>query len=80
MTRRPLTSPWTPELDEKLKLLATQGSSAIRACAALRKPLTSVRMRARMLGLDLPGVREQHKRIRLLDAKNERSTTFRPFS
>jgi hypothetical protein len=67
VVRRPITSPWTPELDERLTLLAKQGASAIRAAGALNKPISAVRIRARKLGLKLPGVRELKKKIRLLD-------------
>jgi hypothetical protein len=67
VVRRPITSPWTPELDERLALLAKQGASAIRAAAALNKPISAVRVRARKLGFELPGVRELKKKIRLLD-------------
>ena len=63
MARPPLTSPWTPEQDEQLKALAAQGASAIRAAAALKRPVNSVRIRARKLGVDLPGVRAIRKKL-----------------
>lgn len=63
MARPPLTSPWTPEQDERLKALAAQGASAIRAAAALKRPVSSVKVRARKLGIDLPGVRAIRKKL-----------------
>lgn len=67
MARPPITSPWTPEQDEKPKALAAQGASALRAAAALKRPVSSVRIRARKLGLPLPGVRELRRKIRELE-------------
>ena len=66
MARRPITSPWTPELDERLRALAAQKTTAIRASAALNRPVSSVRIRARKLGLSFPGVREMKARIKAL--------------
>ena len=66
MARRPITSPWTPELDERLRALAAQKATAIRASAALNRPVSSVRIRARKLGLSFPGVREMKARIKAL--------------
>jgi hypothetical protein len=66
VARRPITTPWTPELDERLKLLAAQKATAIRASAALNKPINSVRTRARTLGLSFSGVREMKAKIRAL--------------
>jgi GcrA cell cycle regulator len=63
MARQPVTSPWTPEQDERLRQLAAQGATALRAAAALKRPLTSVRIRARKLGLSLPGVREVRRKL-----------------
>lgn len=62
-TRLPITSPWTPEQDELLKQLAAKGVSALRAAAALKRPTASVRIRARKLGLSLPGVREVRRKL-----------------
>ena len=64
MARQPLTSAWTPDQDERLTQLAAQGATALRAAAALKRPLTSVRIRARKLGLSLPGVREVRRKLR----------------
>lgn len=64
MPRRLIISPWTPEQDDRLKFLSAQGATAIRASAALSKPLTSVKIRARKLGIPLPGVREVKAKIR----------------
>jgi hypothetical protein len=63
MPRPPLSSPWSPEQDERLTRLADQGATALRAAAALNRPLQSVRIRARKLGLSLPGVREVRRKL-----------------
>ena len=76
MARRPITSPWTPEQDERLKLLAAQKATATRASAALNKPISSVRIRARKLGLSFPGIREMKAKIRAL-AEAESATSRR---
>lgn len=73
MTRRPITSPWTPEQDERLKKLAAEKATATRASAALNKPISGVRIRARKLGLFFPGVREVKARIRALAEAEERA-------
>ena len=54
------------EQDERLKFLAAQNATAIRASAALNKPLSSVRVGARKLGLMLPGARELKARTKAL--------------
>jgi hypothetical protein len=64
MARTPIYVPWSPEQDERLAQLVTQGATALRAAAALKRPLTSVRIRARKLGLSLPGVREVRRKLR----------------
>jgi hypothetical protein len=69
MARRPLTSPWTPELEEKLKLLAAQGATETRAAAALKRPLSTVRLKARKLGLSILGARALKAKYRKLDAE-----------
>jgi hypothetical protein len=63
MARPPLTSPWTPEQDERLKVLAAQEATATRAAAALKRPILSVRVRARKLGVPLLGLREARKKL-----------------
>ena len=40
-----------------------EGATALRAAAALKRPTSSVRIRARKLGLSLPGVREVRKKL-----------------
>ena len=66
MARRPITSPWTPEQDERLRLLAEQKATATRASASLNRPMASIRIRARKLGLSFPGIRELKAKIRAL--------------
>ena len=61
--KNPAFLTWTKEQDELLKQLAAKGVTALRAAAALKRPTTSVRIRARKLGLSLPGVREVRRKL-----------------
>jgi GcrA cell cycle regulator len=54
---RRILEPWTSQDDERLKALAAQGASAIRAAAALRRREATVRSRAKKLGCPFPRVR-----------------------
>lgn len=63
MARPPLISPWTPEQDELLLRMASKGISALKISAALKRNVTGVRVRARKLGVPLPGIREARKKI-----------------
>ena len=47
---RRLSQPWTTEDDERIRSLAAQGASAVRASVALRRNKASVTGRARKLG------------------------------
>ncbi len=78
MTRAPLISPWTPEQDDRLKVLAAQGASAIRAAAALKRPVSSVRARARKLGVSLLGLRALRAKSRALEEAETRAGERRP--
>jgi len=64
MARLPIVTLWTPEQDELLKQLVAKGATAVRAAAALKRTTSAVRLRARKLGLSLPGVREVRKKLR----------------
>ena len=63
MTKPLLSVPWTAEQDDKLRLLVTQRASIARASAALNRNMSSVRIRARKLGLTFPTLRETRKKI-----------------
>ena len=63
MARPPIYKLWTPEHDQRLTQLAAQGATVLRAAAALRRPLNSVRSRARKLGLSLMGVRQVRQKL-----------------
>ena len=41
---------WTQEDAERLKALILSGASAVRASAALNRPLTTVKLKARKMG------------------------------
>jgi hypothetical protein len=69
LARPPITSPWTPEQDEKLKALAAKGASAIRAAGALKRTISGVRVRARKLGVAFPTVREIRRKLADPDRK-----------
>ena len=62
MTKPLLSVPWTAEQDDKLRQVVTQGASVARASAALNRNMSSVRIRARKLGLTFPTLRETRKR------------------
>jgi GcrA cell cycle regulator len=65
---RRLNLHWTPEDDERLKELAAQGASILRAAAALKRSQTVVRQRARKLGCPLPGRAETRKKSAAIQA------------
>jgi GcrA cell cycle regulator len=49
---------WTPEHIARLEELARSGASAARASAALRRTISSVRIKANSLGTPFPSVRQ----------------------
>jgi hypothetical protein len=49
--------PWTDADDDRLRTLVRQGSSVIRAAAALHRTTASVRFRARAIGCPFPALR-----------------------
>lgn len=67
MTKRPLSKTWTDEDIAKLRALAAQGATRLRAAAALRRGTNSIQKKARELGLELPGVRATKAAVRELD-------------
>lgn len=64
MVRRLLAKPWDTEDIAKLKELVDSGASALRAAAALGRPLTSVKRKANDLGISLPSVRKVRADLR----------------
>jgi hypothetical protein len=69
--RKLITSPWTDEETSRLKQLVMDGASPARCSAALNKPISSVTIRARKLGLPLVGKRaaKANFRAKLADAE-----------
>lgn len=55
-------SPWTPEEDERLKDLVTNGASILKAAAKLNRTMVSVRDHARKLGSPFPPIKEVRKK------------------
>jgi hypothetical protein len=55
--------PWTEADNERLKSLVTQGATIIRAAAALKRTMVSVRIQARKLGTPFPPIREFRKKL-----------------
>jgi hypothetical protein len=51
---RPKRWAWTQEEDERLKTMVAQGASVVKAAAALKRTMVSVRERARTLGCPFP--------------------------
>jgi hypothetical protein len=54
---------WTEEDAERLKALILSGASAARASAALRRPLTTVKLKAREMGMPFRHDRELKKEL-----------------
>jgi len=52
---------WTEEDAERLKALILSGASAVRASAALKRPLTTVKLKARKMGIPCPHDRDLKK-------------------
>jgi hypothetical protein len=63
LTRRPISTPWTAEQDEKLLAMVADGSSAFKAAVVLKRGTDSVRSRAKKLGVSFPTVLEARKKI-----------------
>ena len=49
--------PWTKEEDGRLKAFVAKGVSVVKVAAALKRKITSVRSRARVLGCPFPPLR-----------------------
>jgi GcrA cell cycle regulator len=47
---------WTKEEDERLKAFVAQGASVVKAAAALKRKIVSVRVRARSIGCPFPSL------------------------
>ncbi|MET1047920.1 MAG: hypothetical protein ABWX70_14695 [Hyphomicrobium sp.] len=74
--RPPLYRPWSPSDDEELRRLASLGATVLRATAALNRRSQTVRKRANELGVQLVGMREAKRRVRVLDEQELRSSRF----
>jgi GcrA cell cycle regulator len=48
---------WTQQEDERLRALVAQGASVVKAAAALKRKIVSVRARARAIGCPFPPLR-----------------------
>jgi predicted Rdx family selenoprotein len=64
MARPPIISPWTDEQDDRLRDLAARNVSIVKAAGAMNRTMSSVKIRARKLGLSLPGARELRRKMR----------------
>jgi hypothetical protein len=51
-----INKPWTESDIDRLKTLLANGSSAVRAAAALKRTVNSVKVQARKLGMPFPSV------------------------
>jgi hypothetical protein len=58
-----IKSLWTEEDNQRLKRLAAEGASAFRMAAALKRKVSVVRRHARKIGLTLPSIRENRKKL-----------------
>ena len=54
---------WTDEDAERLKALIISGASAVRASAALKRPLTTVKLKARKMGMSFRHDRDLKKEL-----------------
>lgn len=70
--RKPITHPWSDDEIALLKKLIANGVSAPRCSAVFKRPIISIRNKARSLGLKLMGVRETKAKYRAKLAKAER--------
>ncbi len=61
--RQPITRAWLDADVQKLKQLHAEGANLLRACAAMKRPMASIKKRARELGLHFAGVREVRREI-----------------
>ncbi|SNS23301.1 hypothetical protein [Tardiphaga robiniae] len=61
--RQLITRAWQDADLEKLKQLHAEGATLLRACAAMKRPMASVKKRARELGLHFASVREVRREI-----------------
>ncbi len=69
MSRTLLKLPWTTADINRLKAFIGNGTSALRAAAALKRSMSSVRKQANLIGLSFPSIRpkrteEAHRRGR----------------
>jgi hypothetical protein len=70
MEPRNLNPPWTKEDDERLKNFVARGYSTVRASAALKRSIASVRNQARKIGCPFPPLRIA--RLNWADAPSQR--------
>jgi hypothetical protein len=68
-SRNLIVRSWTTTEDEKLHQLHSEGATLLRAASAVRRQATSVKKRAKILGIHFAGVREVRRAI------NSRETT-----
>jgi hypothetical protein len=57
------SSGWTEVQNERLKALAAEGASIVRAAAALNRTIESIRAQARKLGVSFPAINAERKKL-----------------
>jgi hypothetical protein len=72
--RRSRKQAWTPEQLERLSRLISEGASAVRASAALKRTIVAVQTKANSLGTPFPLMRKV-KAERLAREMSERNRT-----
>ena len=75
MARPPIVVQWTDEQDEQLRQLAARNVSVVKAAGAMNRTMSSVKIRARKLGLSFPGVREMRRKLRNLETSSASGQT-----
>jgi hypothetical protein len=77
---RRLVRPWTAEDDERLKTLAAQGVSIIKASAVLKRKIARVRTRARATGCAFQPLRFARKKWADTPDEVGRQDYLKPFA
>jgi GcrA cell cycle regulator len=62
MLRKTNKNSWTDEANGRLKVMVAQGATVLRAAAAFRRTIASVRRQAHKLGTPFPPLREVRKK------------------
>ncbi len=65
------SKPWTEADNERIREFAKNGMSALRAAAALKRTMISVRNQARKIGCPFPTVRDVRKKMKAMSVGDQ---------